>query len=232
MYDFTLDRKGMISVLASTVMMGGLLFVAGLIVGSYWTANGSIASAASKQRSATDLNAMPPEPVRTNELPQSNLGVPNKPSVGLSSETTGPASVTMPQVPPAISQPQSSSAAQAAAPEQSADNQAASTSAEGSEKQPAKTEAASAVAQNIDQSNLVTVEVGAFLDANAANHLFKNLERKGYAPTFFTGRDGQSREWYSIRIGAYSDKQQAENAAANFSKQEKMSAKVRPLGSL
>jgi len=231
-YDFTLDRKGMISVLASTVLMGALLFVAGLIVGSYWMANGSTASAASKQRaSAADLTSSPQEPVRLNGLPQSNLTVPNKPSVGLNAETTGPASLAMPQTPPAISQPQSGSEQQTAAPEQSADNKAANTSAEGSEKQPAKAEEASA-AQNVDQSNLITVEVGAFLDANAANHLFKNLERKGYAPTFFTGRDGQSREWYSIRIGAYSDKQQAENAAANFSKQEKIKAVVRPLGSL
>jgi len=231
-YDFTLDRKGMLSVLGSSVLMGALLFVAGLIVGSYWTANGSSASAASRRASASDLNSLPQEPVRTSDLPQSNLAVPNKPSVGLNSETTGPASLTMPQAGPAISQPQSSSAAQTAAPEQSADNKAANTSAEGSEKQSAKTEEASAAAQNVDQSNLITVEVGAFLDANAANHLFKNLERKGYAPTFFTGRDAQSREWYAIRIGAYSDKQQAENAAANFTKQEKIKAVVRPLGSL
>ena len=74
MYDFTLDRKGMISVLASTVLMGGLLFVAGLIMGSYWTANMSTASAASRQRAnAADLNSLPQEPVRMNELPQSTL---------------------------------------------------------------------------------------------------------------------------------------------------------------
>jgi cell division septation protein DedD len=232
-YDFTLDRKGMISVLASTFLMGGLLFVAGLIIGSYWTANMSTASAASRQRaSAADLNSLPQEPVRMNELPQATLVVPNKPSVGLNGETTGPAALTMPQTPQSIAQPKSGSETQSAAPEQGADNQAANTSAEGAEKQPAKAESASAAAQNVDQSNLVTVEVGTFLDANAANHLFKNMERKGYAPTFFTGRDAQAREWYSIRIGAYADKQQAENAAANFAKQEKIKAVVRPLGSL
>src|SRR6185436_12836017 len=99
-YDFTLDRKGMISVLASTVLMGGLLFVAGLIIGSYWTANGSSASAATKQRvGAADLNGLPQEPVRMNELPQSNLVVPNKPSLRVNGETTGPASLTIPQTP-------------------------------------------------------------------------------------------------------------------------------------
>lgn len=36
----------------------------------------------------------------------------------------------------------------------------------------------------------------------------------------------------AVRIGVYSDKQQATNAAANFTKQEKMKAVVRPLEAL
>ena len=78
----------------------------------------------------------------------------------------------------------------------------------------------------------VTVQVGVFLDEKEANRLLKDIERKGYAPSFFSGRDAEARQWYAVRIGAYSDKQQASNAAANFTKQEKMKAVVRPLGSL
>jgi hypothetical protein len=235
-YDFTLDKKGMISVLASSVLMGALLFVAGLILGSYWTANGPTVSAAAKKSANPadkDPNAPPLEPILINDVPQTNLGGPNKPTTGLNSPAMGAGSSMLP--PAQAGGPQAPAAApqSAAAPDQGADNKPANAPAtDGAATQTAKPEDASAPAQTANDSDLVTVEVGTFLDSNAANHLYKSLERKGYAPTFFTGRDAQSREWYSIRIGAYSDKQQAENAAANFSKQEKMKAKVRPLGSL
>jgi len=62
--------------------------------------------------------------------------------------------------------------------------------------------------------------------------LLKDIERKGYSPSFFSGRDSEARQWFAVRIGAYSDRQQAANAAANFSRQEKMKAVVRPLGAL
>ncbi len=71
-----------------------------------------------------------------------------------------------------------------------------------------------------------------FLNQDEANRLLKDIERKGYSPSFFTGRDAEARQWYAVRIGAYSDRQQAANAAANFTRQEKMKATVRPLGSL
>ena len=78
----------------------------------------------------------------------------------------------------------------------------------------------------------VTVQIGVFLDEKDADRLLKEVERKGYAPSFFSGRDAEARQWYAVRIGAYSDKQQAANAAANFTRQEKLKAVVRPLGSL
>jgi sporulation related protein len=233
-YDFTLDRKGMFSVLASTVLLGAILFVAGLIVGSYWTANEPTASAsARKTNAANQENALPQEPVIQYNVPQTNVIVPNKPATGLNAGTVGPAGLTatqgLPQGPPPPSGPAQPAAA---ATDQGADNKANAPAADGAGQQATKPEDSATQAQTTSQTDLVTVEVGTFLDANAANGLFKSLERKGYAPAFFTGRDAQAREWYSIRIGAYSDKQQAENAAANFAKQEKMKVKVRPLGSL
>jgi cell division septation protein DedD len=93
---------------------------------------------------------------------------------------------------------------------------AADASAEGSETEP----------------EYVTVQVGVFLSQDDANRLLKNMEQKGYSPSFFSGRDAEARQWYAVRIGAYSDRQQAANAAANFTRHEKMKAVVRPLGSL
>ncbi len=53
-----------------------------------------------------------------------------------------------------------------------------------------------------------------------------------YAPTFFAGFYAENRPWYAVRIGTYADKAEATNAAANFAKQEKIKAVVRPSGSL
>jgi cell division septation protein DedD len=235
-YDFTLDKKGMFSVLVSSVLMGALLFVAGLIVGSYWTANGPTVSAATakKNTSTNDLNALPQQPVLMSDPAQSNLILPNNPTTTVNSGAFGPGTLTAPPVSQAAKQPQAGAEQPAAAePDQGSDNkQTNAPAAGGAAPQTAKPEDSSAAAQNVSAADLLTVEVGTFLDTNAANRLFKSLERKGYAPTFFTGRDAQAREWYAIRIGAYSDKQQAENAAANLSKQEKIKAVVRPLGSL
>jgi cell division septation protein DedD len=232
-YDFTLDRKGMFSVLVSSILMGALLFVAGLIVGSYWTANGPTVSAATaKKNASTDLNAPPQQPVLLNDLPQTNLMLPNNSTTTGNSGALGAGTLTLPQAPPAAKPAGAEQPAAAGTEQGSGDKQANAPATDGSTPQAAKPEAPSAPAQNVSEADLLTVEVGTFLDANAANRLFKSLERKGYAPTFFTGRDAQSREWYAIRIGAYSDKQQAENAAANFTKQEKIKAQVRPLGSL
>ncbi|HYW69400.1 MAG TPA: SPOR domain-containing protein [Pyrinomonadaceae bacterium] len=231
-YDFTLDRKGIISVLGSSVLMGALLFVAGLIVGSYWTANGPTVSAAAR-KNAANLETLPQAPVLLNESPQAALAIPNKPAVNVSSGAVGPVALTANQEQPAGTAQAAPAQPAAAATEQAGDNKTENGAAgDGNAPPAAKADASSAPAQAVSDTDLVTVEVGTFLDANAANQLFKNLERKGYAPTFFTGRDAQSREWYAIRIGAYSDKQQAENAAANFTKQEKIKAKVRPFGSL
>src|SRR5215831_3762462 len=224
-YDFSLDKKGIFSVLGSSVLMGALLFAAGLIVGSYWTAKGPTASAAARQKAA-DANALPQEPVLMSDIPQANLVVPGKPSAP-NLQTTLPATAVPPQTAPAAAAPPAAADQPAAnAPDQASDNKSSNPAADGAA--PPTQKAEDPAPRNPD-SQLVTVEVGTFLDANAANRLFKSLERKGYAPTFFTGLDAQSREWYAIRIGAYSDKQQAENAAANFAKQEKMKAVVRPL---
>ena len=235
-YDFTLDKKGMFSVLASSVLMGALLFVAGLIVGSYWTANGPTVSAAAAKRNAiaNDLNALPQQPVLLNDIAQPNLMLPNNPTTTINSAGPGLGNLTPPQAPQAVKQSQAGAEQQgAAAADQTTDNkQSNAPAADSATTQTAKPEDSSTLAANSSAAELVTVEVGTFLDANSANRLFKSLERKGYAPTFFTGRDAQSREWYAVRIGAYSDKQQAENAAANFTKQEKIKAVVRPLGSL
>jgi cell division protein FtsN len=86
--------------------------------------------------------------------------------------------------------------------------------------------------QDAAEPEYVTVQVGVFLDEKEASRLLQQMERKGYAPTFFSGRDAEARQWYAVRIGTYSDREQATRAAANFTKQEKIKAVVRPAESL
>src|SRR5215471_3870890 len=107
-YDFTLDRKGMFSVLASSVLMAALLFVAGLIVGSYWTASGPTASAAAKRNTSTtdnDLNAAAQGPVLLSDLPQLNLVPGNKTTAPLAAGGAGPAALPPGQTQPLAAAP-------------------------------------------------------------------------------------------------------------------------------
>ena len=235
-YDFTLDKKGVVSVLASWLIMAALLFVAGMIVGTYWTAGAPSVSAASGKgtnAAKADSPSITREPFRQAEASQFEMGTPAKPAPGQSSGTTAPGLSTARGTQTSPPPPQQAAAAPAStdqSPGDKAANAAAATDADG--KNQTAGASASAANQNAIETQLYTVEVGAFLDPNEANRAFRKLEREGYAPTFFSDRDSENRQWYSIRIGAYSDKQQAENAAANFTKQEKMKAVVRPLGSL
>lgn len=208
-YDFALDKKSIISLIAGSVAIAVLLFVAGLIVGRQWLGTDSVAVAHAAEN---ERAALPTEPV-LNEEAAAQPAAPKKPALVLPkhagetpTEQTAPAApVAMPgNVPP----PQVVSEATT----ENADQSAANT-------QPA-------------ESDYVTVQVGVFLDEKEAGRLLQQMESKGYRPTFFSGRDAESRQWYAVRIGVYSDKQQAANAAANFTKQEKLKAVVRPVESL
>src|SRR5262245_52818334 len=235
-YDFSLDKKGVISVLASWVIVAVLLFVAGMIVGTYWTAGSTSVSAASGKgtnAARADSATLPLEPVRQAGTSQFDLG-PVKPAAegvgtaGPAAAQGGRSSQPGPQTPTAAPGQMAASADQSAGDKTA--NPAGAKDAD--EKNQGTGSAAPAANQNAGEPELYTVEVGIFLDPNEANQAFRKLEREGYAPTFFSDRDGENRQWYSVRVGAYSDKQQAENAAANFTKQEKMKAVVRRLGSL
>ena len=211
-YEFSLTKTAVISLVAGAIVFGVLLFAAGLVVGAQWleSANAATPDAVAKKEEAE----LPKEPVLNDEAT-----APKKPTLPAQPDQK-PASPGLPKQPGAT-QPQPAS--QAAGPQAATD---------GAVKiiQDTETEANGDAAETEPQ--YVTVQVGAFLDQNEANRLLKDIERKGYAPSFFSGRDAEARQWYAVRIGAYSDRQQAANAAVNFTRQEKMKAVVRPVGSL
>lgn len=214
-YDFALDKKAVIALVAGSVAIGILLFVAGLIIGRQWPATESTATASAAP--ANERAALPTEPVLNEEAsapPASaapKTAKPPLPSPKQATETpmdqsVEPTPVAAPgEVPPVkiISEAEPESVAANGNP------------------QPAAAE-----------PDYVTVQVGVFLEEKEAGNLLQQMERKGYRPTFFSGRDAEARQWYAVRIGVYSDRQQAANAAANFTKQERMKAVVRPVESL
>ena len=208
-YDFALDKKAVISLIVGSVAIAALLFVAGLIVGRQWLGTDSVAVAHAAEN---ERAALPTEPVLNDEAaaPAAPKVKPALPLPKQAGET--PTQQSIPTAPVAapgnVPPPQVISEAET----ENADQSAAGT-------QPAEAE-------------YVTVQVGVFLDDKEAGRLLQQMENKGYRPTFFSGRDAESRQWYAVRIGVYSDKKQAASAAANFTKQEKLKAVVRPVESL
>jgi cell division protein FtsN len=213
-YEFALDKKALISLIAGSVVIGVLLFLGGLIVGRQWTV---VVSAEAASRSTDEERvALPKEPVLHEEdasAPNTAMPGSNKPKVTAPQEPTAAAAAT--QASAAATQPPASQPAGDVRIIESVTDNAAG--------QPGEV---------ASEPEYVTVQVGVFLDQKEASHLLQQIESRGYAPTFFSGRDAEARQWYAVRIGVYSDKQQATNAAANFTKQEKLKAVVRPLETL
>lgn len=214
-YEFALDKKSIISLVAGWIFIAALLFLAGWIVGRQWPM--SEAASAPSASAGEQRQELPKEPVLNDEAPARELTAPNKVAPKVTTPTAPHTTVT-PAVQPA--------AAAVAMPRPAAANDGqvviiSEAETDDANKQPAAVD-----------PEYVTVQVGVFLDAKEANSLLKQMERKGYAPTFFSGRDAEARQWYAVRIGSYSDKEQASRAAANFTKQEKIKAMVRPTDSL
>lgn len=206
-YEFSLSKSGLVSITVGSIVIGVLLFAAGLVAGSQWLINSS--AAAPDTTAKNERPELPKEPVLKDDEPRPQKAAPPK----TSAPAKEPAATT---------------------PEETAESAAIDTRLTAAEVKIIQEAEADSVNDDnaAAEPEYVTVQVGVFLDEDEAGRLLKQIERKGYAPTFFSGRDAEARQWYAVRIGAYSDRQQAANAAANFTREEKMKAVVRPLGSL
>ena len=213
-YEFALDKKSIISLVADWIFIAALLFLAGWIVGRQWPMSeaASAPSAGAEEQRAE----LPKEPVLNDEAPRRELNTPARP---VAPRVTPPTQPTTPAAAVAVER----AASAMAAPPPANDGKVVIIS---------EAETDEANKQQAADPEYVTVQVGVFLDAKEANSLLQQMERKGYAPTFFSGRDAEARQWYAVRIGSYSDKEQATRAAANFTKQEKIKAVVRPSDTL
>ena len=213
-YEFALEKKSIIAVVACWIVIAALLFLAGWIVGRQWPMSeaASTPPAGGEEQRAE----LPKEPLLNDEPSARDSNAAKK----LNPKVAPPAAEANATSQEAVAAP----AATTGAPPPPNDGRIVIISE--AETDEAKKEEAAA------EPEYVTVQVGVFLDEKDASRLLKEIENKGYTPSFFAGRDAEARQWYAVRIGRYSDKQQAANAAANFTKQEKMKAVVRPLESL
>lgn len=211
-YEFALDKTSIISVVAGWIVIGALLFLAGWIVGRQWPI--SEAASAPSGAGGEQRAELPKEPLLNDEAPARDSSAPKK----VNAKVTPPAEANV-TAPEPVEQ-----AAAAVGPPPPNDGRVVIIS-EAETEETKKEEAAV-------EPEYVTVQVGVFLEEKDASRLLKEIESKGYSPSFFSGRDAEARQWYAVRIGRYSDKQQAATAAANFTKQEGMKAVVRPLESL
>jgi len=216
-YEFALDKKSIILVIAGWIVIGALLFLAGWIVGRQWpTSEAASTPSANAEEQRAEL---PKEPLLNDEAPA---------RAGIAPRRVNPPPVKGNVTPPAspaeanASLPQAVETAAAAAPPPN----------DGKVVIISEAETDDANKQAAAEPEYVTVQVGVFLNEKEASRLLKQIESKGYAPTFFSGRDAEARQWYAVRIGIYSDREQATKAAANFTKQEGLKAVVRPLESL
>lgn len=225
-YDFAMDKKTVISVLAGWAVMAVLLFAAGWIVGMNWTTGAAASTATGTTANASQQAALPKEPVLRSDADQSDVDATGKTTGTAPPEAAAPGGVTGVSRPPLPG------------PDDAAGNKATVPPVDDQEKlvqaaDPQLPASASDQSDGADAKSVAfTVQVGVFLDPKEASRFLSTMERSGYSPSFFADRDAENRQWYAIRIGAYTDKNQAAQAAANFTKQESIKAVVRPLGSL
>src|SRR5687768_2758925 len=246
-YDFSFDKKAVWALFAGSLVLGVLLFVAGLLVGGNL---GEKASAAQADSGASkDANAdaavpagrpapAPGEPVLLREplAPSVDAPVgtapgalvpgmapPNLSSQNLAAQGLGAQGGSAPRMPPA------SSAAPFAGglPVEEAPRQSAPSAVRDPDPklvQEAETEAPGAAEAEKPaplKGLAFAVQVGGYQEEKGARRLAEELEHKGYTPSIFSGRDAENKLWFAVRIGAYATAKDASHAAANFTTQEK-----------
>jgi cell division septation protein DedD len=216
-YDFSFSKKATIFALAGFVFVGGLLFIAGLLIGTSWKAEPNAAANVAAQQPATAPAPPPPapqpEPVTTTDLSRPEVA-----PLDLSAALNTPAPVRQAHGNAASIYSRREPAYMPASP----DNGELKIIQE-----------AEASASETAETTAYSVQVGVFASENDAHQLVRQLQKKGYTPIVLAAQnDDKSRLQYAVRIGAYRSKTEAAQAASNISDQEKLQAIVRPLGSL
>ncbi len=222
-YDFSFTKKTISFLLGGSAFVGIMLFIAGLLVGAnWWTEQTPLVAAAGPQplAAAAALTSAP-------------APVPKEPVLKAEAESTQ-AAAAPDEVAARADAPAPVKQSHSSAPVESGRALVLAPLREAATDEVKIIERADTAADDSNEASPLafSVQVGVFVDENAANQLVRQLQSKGYTPIILTAADDESRQWYAVRIGAFANRTEATQAAANISAQEKIRAIVRPLGSL
>lgn len=219
-YDFSFDKKTVTFLLGGFAFVGIMLFIAGLLVGTNWKAEPPAIAAATVVQpaiAATPAPApAPQEPVARPDTVKPEADTPIEADTPDASPTPAKKAHAVPSMeimkelaPPPVDE----------------------TDSEVKVIERANPSAAAADDSNKADQLTYSVQVGIFQDKNEANQLVRQLRNKGFAPIVLSASDNGT-QWYSVRIGVYTNQTEAAEAASNLARQEKIKTIVRPLGSL
>jgi cell division septation protein DedD len=220
-YDFSFSKKAISFVVAGSIFVGVMLFIAGLLVGTTWKA---------------EPKAAPPvagtQPVATPQ-PEPTVDPQEEPVMSAEAvipETAAPGAIDAArEASTPVKQAHGNTVSASGRRWQSPQSAAA---APNDDELRVVQEAEPAAADEPAETAPFSVQVGVFASENDAHQLVRQLQKKGYAPIVLAANNDESRLLYSVRIGTYTNKTEAAHAASNIADQEKLKAVVRPLGSL
>lgn len=226
-YDFSFNQKTISFLLGGSAFVGIMLFIAGLLVGANWkTEPTALATLNTPQPVAAAVATNAPPAPATEAVPKE----PVLKAEAATPQVAAPAEVDAPSVAPASVKQSHSNAPAESNPSLALPSSRAADDVRIIQR--ADTPAAEADDSVGTNQLAFSVQVGVFVDENAANQLVRRLQGKGYRPIILTANDDESRRWYAVRVGAYANRTEAAQAAASIGTQEKIKAVVRPLGSL
>ncbi len=213
MYDFSLDKKTLVFIAVCCLVVGGLLFFAGTIVG---LDRGSHETQARMEkefsaRLAAAKAAAPPEAAQS-QPDDSGMAMSESPDPDPAPAGPSSDSLSRPQLfsvaatmrSPAITPKENSaSAAEDAVAEDEAD-------------------------ADSEPADDYSLQIGAFRSQDNAARLRDDLKARGYAVFLLRTVDERGNEWHTVRLGHYRDRAEASGEAAAFSGETQLAAVVRP----
>ncbi len=252
----TLNTKRIVFLGIAFFVLGALLFLSGMVVGSGATPDMPDAQIA---RASNTID--PALPVENIKEPDLLLKVPEMTSEQAEPEKSpAPKSDSAAETPPEPVEkpaPEQAENAEAQTPADSPEKEKSAEKtetaqaeppaadspekekpgAEDSKKDPA-TEPAPAPKNSVASSPKIpdrpsfTIQVGAFLDKKNAESLAGTLKERGYSPYILTMWDMMKRQWHIVRLGDYPTQKTADDASRDFMMKERMAATVRGVGLL
>lgn len=233
-YDFSFDKKSLSFLLVGVGFIGLLLFLAGWVTGSNWNKPETLSASTFGDKAVAATDAEEPALPKEQTLRET----------GLRREAPAAAAATAPEEPLAparqnVAAPRSNTGIDSMydAPKMPSED-APKTAAQKGNADPVIVSTATPPGDAADSADTgekpvaFSIQVGVFLEEKDAARLVEEMREKGYTPSVFEALDVNNRMWYSVRIGAYVDRGEAAQAAASFTKQEKLKAVVRPFDSL